>query len=115
MSASFVADGDETNSRISIAEWWLEPNAVAPHTPNPHSHAEDHLFYVIEGEVSVLLEKKWRTGRSGTYVYIPGGTEHTFENRTSSRSGFVSITIPGGFEAEMPGIVRWFEEKAQAR
>jgi mannose-6-phosphate isomerase-like protein (cupin superfamily) len=114
MWASFVADGDETNSRLSVAEWWLESNTVAPHTPNPHSHPEDHLFYVIEGEVSVLLDTEWRTGTPGTYIYIPGGTEHTFENRTSSRSGFVSITNPGGFEAEMPGIVQWFEKKPQS-
>lgn len=113
ISASFVADGDETNSRLSVAEWWLDPNTVAPDTPNAHSHPEDHLFYVIEGEVSVLLDKEWHTGKAGTYIYIPGGTEHTFENRTSFRSGFVSITNPGGFENEMPGIVQWFKESPQ--
>ena len=111
MSAVFIADGDETDSRLSVSEWWLEPDTVAPSTPNAHSHPEDHLFYVIAGEVSVLLGKEWHTATTGTYVYIPGGTEHTFENRTSSRSGFISINNPGGFEKEMPGIVAWFSEE----
>ena len=112
MSASFVADGDETKSRLSVSEWWLEPNTVSPDTPNPHSHPEDHLFYVIEGEVSVLLDEDWHHASPGTYVYIPGGTEHTFENRTPSRSGFISINSPGGFESQMPAIVEWFEEQS---
>ena len=112
MSAKFVADGSETGSRLSVSEWWLEPNTVAPHVPNPHSHPEDHLFYVIEGEVSVQLEGTWHSAEAGTYIYIPGGTEHTFENRTASKSAFLSINNPGGFENAMQGIVDWFNQNA---
>ena len=112
MSAFFVADGDETASRLSVSEWWLEPNTVSPDTPHPHSHSEDHVFYVIEGEVSVLLDNDWHDARRGTYIYIPGGTEHTFENRTAARSGFISINAPGGFESQLPGIVEWFENQS---
>lgn len=111
MSAFFVADLGETDSRLSVAEWWLEPETVSPDTPHPHSHAEDHLFYVVEGEVSVLLGEEWHSAARGTYIYIPAGTEHTFENRTTARTGFLSITNPGGFESEMPDIVEWFKEQ----
>lgn len=110
MSAKFVADGEETGSRLSVSEWWLEPLTLAPDVPPPHSHPEDHLFYIIKGEVSVQLDSHWYSAGPGTYIYIPGGTEHTFENRTSSRSGFVSINNPGGFENAMPGIVDWFKQ-----
>lgn len=112
MSATFVADGEETGSRLSVSEWWLEPHTVAPDVPPPHSHPEDHLFYVIEGEVSVQLDSEWYFAGARTYIYIPSGTEHTFENRSSSRSGFVSINNPGGFEKVMPGIVDWFKPKS---
>lgn len=54
---------------------------------------------------------EWCSAGAGTYVYIPGGTAHTFENRTSARSGFLSINNPGGFENAMPGIVEWFNQK----
>ena len=114
MSAFFVADGDETDLRMSVSEWWLEPNTVSPDTPHPHSHSEDHVFYVIEGELSVLLNAEWYTAQPRTYIYVSGGTEHTFENRTSSRAGFISINSPGGFESDMPAIVDWFKQGATA-
>ena len=110
MSAKFIADGEETGSRLSVSEWWLEPGTVAPDVPHPHSHPEDHLFYVIQGQVSVQLEDVWHIAETGTYIFIPGGTTHTFENRTSSRSGFLSINQPGGFEDALPGIVDWFKQ-----
>lgn len=112
MSAVFKADGEETNSRVSVSEWWLDPDTRAPDAPHPHSHQEDHLFYVIEGELAVLIENDWQRAQAGTYVYIPGGTEHTFENHSSSRSGFMSINVPGGFESELPGIVQWFKDNS---
>gem|GEM_PF-3546509 len=34
MSASFIVDCDETGSRLSVSEWWLESNTVAPSTPD---------------------------------------------------------------------------------
>lgn len=108
MSATFVADGDETASRLSVSEWWLEAGTVSPDVPKPHSHLEDHLFYVIDGVVSVQLESEWHDATPGTYVFIPAGTEHTFENRADTRAGFLSINNPGGFERELPAIVEWF-------
>lgn len=99
-------------TRISVAEWWLEAHTVLPDTPHAHSHPEDHVFYVIDGEVSMLLNDEWHSAPRGTYIYIPAGTEHTFENRGDVRAGFISITNPGGFENEMPGIVDWFKERA---
>ena len=107
MSAHFIADGDETAARTSVSEWWLEPNTQGPPI---HSNPEDHLFYVLAGEMSVYIEKQWHTAAAGTYIFIPGGVEHGFENRSAVRSGFININTPGGFESEMPGIVAWFKE-----
>lgn len=40
MRAIFKADLDETASRYSISEWWLEPRTRGP---NEHAHPEDHV------------------------------------------------------------------------
>jgi quercetin dioxygenase-like cupin family protein len=105
MSAVFKADGDETRMGYSISEWWLEPNTRGPGT---HAHPEDHVFYVIEGTLSVLVEGRWSDACRGSYILIPGGKPHDFENRGRDRAGFISLNVPGGFEAAIPGIVEWF-------
>ena len=105
MRAVFKADVAETDSRYSISEWWLEPNTQGPGT---HSHPEDHIFYVIEGTISLLVDGEWSHAERGAYAIIPGGTPHNFENRGSVRCGFMSLNVPGGFELSMPSILQWF-------
>jgi len=101
MRAVFKADTDETASRYSVSEWWLEPRTRGPRV---HAHPDDHVFYVIAGTLSVRLDDDWRDAANGSYVVIPGGTPHTFENRGSVPTGFISFNSPGGFEARMADI-----------
>jgi mannose-6-phosphate isomerase-like protein (cupin superfamily) len=107
ISAVFKADGDETQKRYSISEWWLEPNTQGP---GAHSHAEDDIFYVIEGTMSFLIGDRWINAPKGSFVLAPGGMTHDFENRTSNQAGVLSFSIPGDFEKNMPAISKWFIE-----
>ena len=107
ISALFKADGDETQGGYSISEWWLEPHTQGP---GAHSHAEDDVFYVIEGTMSILLGDRWVDAPKGSFVLAPGGMTHDFENRSSSRAGALNFSIPGDFESNMPGIAKWFVE-----
>jgi mannose-6-phosphate isomerase-like protein (cupin superfamily) len=101
MRAIFKADGEETADRYSISEWWLEPRTRGP---GVHQHSDDHVFYVIAGTVSLRTNDDWLQAAQGTYVVIPGGTPHDFENRGSVPAGFISFNSPGGFEEKMPDI-----------
>jgi mannose-6-phosphate isomerase-like protein (cupin superfamily) len=105
MRAVFIADTAETDSRYSVSEWWLDPNTKGPGT---HAHPEDHVFYVIEGTVSIAIDGEWSHAVRGSYALIPGGTPHNFENHGTVRCGFISLNVPGGFELAMPSIVQWF-------
>ena len=107
ISAVFKADGAETESRYSISEWWLEPNTQGP---GAHSHPEDDLFYVIEGTMSVLVGETWTHATKGSFVLIPGGVTHDFENRGNVRAAVLNLSIPGEFEPHMAGIAQWFLE-----
>jgi mannose-6-phosphate isomerase-like protein (cupin superfamily) len=107
ISAVFKADGDETEKRYSISEWWLEPRTQGP---GAHSHDEDDVFYVIEGTMSFLLGDRWVDAPKGSFVIAPGGVTHDFENRTASRAGVLNLSIPGDFEKHMPEIAKWFAE-----
>jgi len=103
--ALFKADGAET-AAYSISEWWLEPHTQGP---GAHSHPEDDVFYVIAGTMSVLVGDRWVDATPGSFVLIPGGVTHDFQNRGDVRAGILNFTN-GEFESEMPGIAAWFAE-----
>jgi mannose-6-phosphate isomerase-like protein (cupin superfamily) len=107
IAARFKADGAETQGRYSISEWWLEPRTKGP---GPHSHAEDDVFFVIEGTMSILVADEWVHAGKGSFVLVPGGVIHDFENRGSTRAGVLNLSVPGEFEEDMPAIAQWFAE-----
>ena len=106
IQARFKADADETAGAYSISEWWLDPNTKGP---GAHSHPEDDVFFVIQGTMSVLVDDAWIDAPVGSFVLIPGGVTHDFENRTDARAGVLNF-CPGVFEPAMPSIAAWFAE-----
>lgn len=107
ISAVFKADGEETNRGYAISEWWLEPRTQGP---GAHAHEEDDVFYVIEGTMTFLVGDRWIDAPRGALVLAPAGLTHDFENRSPARAGVLNFSVPGGFEENMPAIVKWFAE-----
>lgn len=107
MRGIFLADGAETGSQYSLYEWWLEPRTRGPGT---HVNPEEHIFCVIAGTLSLCLDGRWTDAPRGSYAVIPGGVPHDFENRGAEECGFIGINVPGGFEEDLPELVKWFAE-----
>lgn len=108
MTAVFKADENETDSKYSVSEWWLEPHSEGP---GAHHHEEhDEVFYVLEGVTSFLVGDQWIDAKKGTFLRIPAKTIHDFQNRTGEKAGVLNFFIPGGFERNMPSIVDWFKK-----
>ncbi len=112
IAAVFKADGEETAGGYSVSEWWLDPHTQGP---GAHAHPEDDLFYVIEGTMSFLLVDRWVDAPVGSFVLVPGGTTHDFENRSEARAGVLNFSVPGNFESHMPAISDWFAEHPPGR
>ena len=112
ISAIFKADGHESANRYSISEWWLEARTKGP---GAHAHDEDDVFFVLEGTMSFLLGDTWVDGARGSFVLVPGGMIHDFENRSTAPAGVLNISAPGGFEPNMPAISQWFHEHPPQR
>ncbi len=107
MRAVFKADGEETGERYSVSEWWVKPHGKGP---GPHLHEmEDELFYVIAGTMSVMVGGTWSDLAAGSFIRIPVGTMHDFENRTNEAAALLNVFM-GAFEHNMPAIVKWYEE-----
>jgi mannose-6-phosphate isomerase-like protein (cupin superfamily) len=111
IAAVFKADGEETAGGYSISEWWLEPHTKGP---GAHSHPEDDVFFVLAGTMSLLVGDEWIDAPVGSFVLVPGGVTHDFENRGDVKAGILNFT-PCVFEPEMPAIAEWFAEHPPGR
>jgi quercetin dioxygenase-like cupin family protein len=112
ISAVFKADGEETAGGYSISEWWLEPHTQGP---GAHAHPEDDTFYVLEGVMSFSVNGAWMDAAKGSFILVPGGSTHDFENRSAARAGILNFSAPGNFEQHMPDIAQWFAEHPPGR
>jgi cupin domain len=74
------------------------------------SHEQDEVFYIFDGEITLIAGDVRQTAKSGTLVYIPAGCVHTF--RVDSETARVlNFYLPGGF----PPIITEFGTPAQSR
>ena len=58
--------------------------------------------------MSLLAGEEWTHATAGSFVLIPGGIKHDFENRGDVRAGVLNFYAPGAFEPHMAEIAQWF-------
>lgn len=92
---TFKATGKDTNGAMTVIDQVIQPQGGPP----PHVHRrEDEVFYILEGKFTFLCGEEQRTFTSGSFVYIPKGTLHTFKN-IGNKPGKLLVTItPAGLE-----------------
>jgi mannose-6-phosphate isomerase-like protein (cupin superfamily) len=79
------------------SEWAVEPRGAGP---GPHHHdANEEVFLVTEGTLWFLVGDAWVEAPRGTFLRIPAGVTHDFENRSDSPATAFNVFLPGGFEA----------------
>lgn len=86
----------ETGGTISAYEY-----AVAPETAGPPVHLHrgwDELFYVLEGEMTFLIDGAEHPAPAGSLVFIPRGVLHTFWNAGPIPARQLTVFTPGGIE-----------------
>ena len=86
-STFVVVESDSSNDGSEIIfEITMAPGAMSP--PR-HSHpAQDESWTVQTGELSVLVDDRWRTIARGESLAIPPGTVHTLANRSATTIRF---------------------------
>jgi len=86
--------GADTDGAYSLLEVELDGDG-----PPQHIHkAEDEAFYVLEGEIKVLLGERTITATAGSFVVIPRGTVHTFSRVGQESAKVLAIFTPAGME-----------------
>lgn len=89
-----LADHEMTGGQFAL----IEQRARRGFSPPVHVHArEDQFFYVLEGEVTVLLGDAERRVAAGGTAWLPRKVAHTFRVE-SDEVRLLEISTPAGFE-----------------
>ena len=97
-NVEFLARTADT-PRFNLAIITIQPRR---HGPPAHVHqAEDDAFYVLDDELVFAADGEEVVAGAGTFVLVPPGVEHTFENRTDEVVRFVNVHAPAGFDLRL--------------
>jgi quercetin dioxygenase-like cupin family protein len=90
-----LADGNDTGGRFSMMEQLLPKGAG----PGPHKHTwSDETFYMLDGEITLLIGDEVKTARKGDFVVVPRDTRHAFRV-DSETARFLNGYTPASMEA----------------
>ncbi len=87
--------GEDTGGSHSVYEVTAAPGTGAP--PHVHQH-DDETFYVLEGELEVLLGNERKRIGPGNSIFLPHGVPHAFCNPGAEPVRFLGTATPAGHE-----------------
>ena len=72
---------------------------AAGRDPEAHVHAgEDGAFYIVEGELTFVVEGEDVKAEPGTFALVPPGVEHGFRNDGETPVRMLNVHAPAGFD-----------------
>jgi mannose-6-phosphate isomerase-like protein (cupin superfamily) len=91
----------EHSPRFNVSVITMAPGA---HGPETHVHAdEDDAFYILDGELTFVLDEGEVPAPEGTFVLVPPGVNHTFLNPLDTPTRVLNIHAPAGFDRRLLG------------
>ena len=97
-NVEFLATSEDT-PRFNLGIITLQPHRDGPEL---HVHdGEDDSFYILEGELTFLVEEDEVLAGPGTFVLVPPGVRHTFANRGDAVVRMVNVHAPAGFDLRL--------------
>ena len=100
---TFKVRGGQTGDALTAFENVIPPGEGPP----MHVHAnEDESWYVLEGDLRFALDGELEPASAGTFVFVPRGTPHCFQNVGDAPARILVLFTPSGME-------RFFERFAE--
>jgi mannose-6-phosphate isomerase-like protein (cupin superfamily) len=97
-NVEFLATSEDT-PRFNLGLITLQPRREGPEL---HVHVdEDDSFYILEGELTFIVENDEVVAGPGTFVLVPPGVRHTFANRGDAVVRMVNVHAPAGFDRRL--------------
>jgi quercetin dioxygenase-like cupin family protein len=97
----FKVRGEQTDGRFTALV-----NVVAPGDGPPlHRHlAQDEAWWVVEGHLRFRLGDELEEAPAGTFVWVPRGTPHCFQNAGEDPARILVLFTPAGMEPFFDGV-----------
>lgn len=90
-----LADATDTGGRFSMMEQLLPKGSG----PGLHKHIwSDETFYMLDGEITLLVGDEIRAARKGDFIVVPRSTRHAFRV-DSETARFLNGYTPASMEA----------------
>lgn len=90
-----LASREQTEGALAVVEVTVGPgNGVPPHI----DHNEAIGWYIIEGEMTFILDDGERVVGAGGWIYSPKSVLHTFHNRSDKPVRALLLSIPAGLD-----------------
>ncbi len=90
-----LASGDDTGGAFALFHAIVPPGHGSP----PHIHTrEDEMFYILDGEMTFIVDGKDLVATAGAYVFGPRNIKHNFVNRSDKPVSMLFQTTPAGIE-----------------
>ncbi len=86
--------GADTDGAFSV----LEVDLFGDGPPRHIHKTEEEAFYVLEGEIDVLVGERTIKASAGSVVLVPRGTVHTVARSGQAPAKFLAIYSPAGIE-----------------
>jgi quercetin dioxygenase-like cupin family protein len=102
------AIGAQTGGRLAAYEFVTPPATAGPPL---HLHRTwDEAFYVLEGEMTFLIDGRTHTAPAGSFVFVPRGILHTFWNASDAPARQLTVFAPAGIEDYFEEVARVLAE-----
>lgn len=92
---TFLARGEQTNGALVAVDIAVPPGEGPP----LHVHTrEDEWAYVLAGDLRWKLGDELSATPAGSFVFIPRGVAHTFQNTGAEPGRMLVMFAPAGME-----------------
>ncbi len=97
---TFKVSSEDTGGMYALTDSVVPPQGEAP--LHVH-HREDEAFWVLEGELEILVGEDTFRASAGSFVHLPKGVRHGYKNVGTGPARFLTLIVPAGLE-------KFFEE-----
>jgi quercetin dioxygenase-like cupin family protein len=102
---TFKAGAGQTGGAVTAFQTTVAPGEGPPLHLHP---SEDEVLYVLHGELRVRLEAAIHKAPAGSFVFIPRGVPHTWQNAGDHEASLFVLFTPAA-----AGMERFFERSAE--